>query len=630
MPKFQPNQLKGNDFLLSNGSGAFLLIPVAQIRNERHKEHELENPSKYYGFFWGTQKIVEGWFATADGHLLSPEIQSGFQTDLVTAEKIYQIGQTRIVEEIFVPDGFPAIAISYSGAFGDLEFQPELDIRGRYEHPWVDYKSKIAEGICFTSASGYWAVIGEGEPKQINQYRYKFYPDDFARNDIAERWSHSPCMFKQGASSKERRFYFGFGKEKDEALRNYEKLKVDLEALKRAKSERVKSLLLKHRISTKNELLNKAFGAAVVQFLSIQNGDVLPASGDRWFAGDSGWLRDAAVSLEAYFELGLLERAKRTLNFWLSEDRLNSDGIFADKLEPEPQWRAVDATLWLLRRAGEYAVISGDRAFLEDKGDLLRASLERLIDKRVDAHGLVACKPYETWMDTKFTPREGYPVEVQALFAYDCLLFAKLFEERTARRLARIASATINSINTLYKCKTKVEGVERRYLADHLSPSLQRGSAITPNQLIALDCGLIEEELESDILAVVRAKLAGKGVRTLAPDEVGYFEKHVGDSSYHRGCQWPWLNYMAAKREIKQGKIERAFNHYIYPLIEDILGKSIGGVPELYNGDGTDAIVPKYQTWSLASFIIACKEYERACGRDEGRAQPLTRINKDL
>jgi len=606
MPKFQPTQLRGNDFLLSNGSGAFLLLPLMQIRNDRHKEHELENPSKYHGFFLGTQKIVEGWFATIDGQLLSPEIQTGFQTDLITAEKIYNTNQTKTIEEVFVPDGFPAISVSYSGTFGNLEFQPEFDIRGRYEHPWTEYASEIAGGICFISAMGYWAVIGEGEIRQINQYRYKFYPDDFARNDIAERWSHSPCSLKG------RRFYFGFGKSREEALHNYETLKNDFEALKRAKTERVKSCLLKHRVATKNEALNKAFSAAVIQFLSIQNGDMLPASGDRWFAGDSGWLRDAAISLEAYFELGLFERAKRTINFWLNEDKLNEEGLFADKLEPKPQWRSVDATLWLLRRAGEYAVISKDRLFLEAKSDLLRESLERLIDKRVDARGLLACKPYETWMDTKFTPREGYPIEVQALFAYDCLLYAKLFEEKTASKLTHIAAATMNSINALFKCKTKVEGVERRYLTDCLSPSLERSSAITPNQLIVLDCGLIEEELESDILAIARSKLAGKGVRTLAPEDVGYFEKHVGDSSYHRGCQWPLFNYMAVKREIKQGKAERAFNHYIYPLMEDVLSKNIGGVPELYNGDGTDAIVPKYQTWSLASFIIACKEYERA------------------
>ena len=451
-------------------------------------------------------------------------------------------------------------------------------------------------------------MIGEGEMRQLSQFRYKFYPDDFARSDIAERWSHSPCAIRGS------RFFIGFGKSREDALQNYTKLKTGFEDLKRQKAERLRSLSNKQRISTQNEALAKAFQAAVAQFLSIQNGDRLPASGDRWFAGDSGWLRDSMISLEAYFELGLFDRAKKVLNFWLDPAKMNNEGVFADKVEPQPQWRGIDGTLWLIRRAGEYASIAEDKAFFEQKSDLIRTSLEGLLDRRVNERGLLLCKPYETWMDTRFTPREGYPIEVQALLAYDCLLLTRMYDERFASRLAHIAASTINSL-TLYKCKKKVEGVERRYLADHLSPSLEKGDAITPNQLVALDCGLVDDELEGDILAVVRAKLAGKGVRTLSPDDVGYFEKHVGDGSYHRGCQWPMFNYMAAKREIRHGKVERAFNHYIYPLIDDIIEKSIGGVPELYNGDGTDVAVPKYQTWSLASFIIACKEYERASSR---------------
>ena len=609
MVRFQPKPVPCNDLLLSNGSGAFLLIPVKQVRNQRHKEKEIENGSKYHGFFLGTQKLLEGWFATADGEQLSPEIQAGFQTDLTVAEKAYSLkGGKKVGEEIFVPDGFPAVAVSYSGPFASLEFQPELDIRGRYEHTWTDYTSTFAEGRCISTGKGFWAVMGEGEVKPLGQFRYKFYPDDFSRNDIAERWSHSPCTFRGS------RFFFGFGKTKEEALQSYNKIKAGFEDLKRQKADRLKSLSNKHRISTENEALARAFQAATAQFLSLQNGDRLPASGDRWFAGDSGWLRDAMISLEAYFELGLFDRARKVLEFWLDAGKMNGEGFFADKAEPQPQWRAADATLWLLRRAGEYASLSGDRQFFEAKGDLMRASLEKIIDKRVNERGLLFCKAYETWMDTRFTPREGFPVEVQALFAYDCLLFAKFYDEKFASRLAHIAASTINAL-TLYKCKKKIEGVERRYLADHLSQSLEKGDAITPNQLVALDCGLVDDELEGDILAVVRSKLAGKGIRTLSPDDTGYFEKHVGDGSYHRGCQWPFLNCMAAKREIRHGKVERAFNHYIHPLIDDILEKSVGGVPELYNGDGTDAAVPRYQTWSLASFIIACKEYERASMR---------------
>ncbi|VVC71902.1 Amylo-alpha-1,6-glucosidase [uncultured archaeon] len=615
MPRFTPKMSASSDLLLSNSRGAFLTFPTIQIRNDRHKEREIENPTKYHGFHWGTQKLVESWFASAGGELLSPENQAGFHTDLVTAEKFYSVKGSQVVEEIFVPDSLPAFAVSYYPGPMQIEFQPELDIRDRYAHSHYNYSSTFHGGICLTNSGEWWAAIGEGDIKAKNQYRYKFYPQDFERGDIAESWVHSPCSFKGS------RFHFGFGKSREEALSCLALMKNGFYQLKREKAEKIKSLYAHHRVSTQNEALNRAFHATVAQFLSIQNKDMLPASGDRWFAGDSGWLRDAAISLEAYFELGLYGKAREILSFWLKKELLNDDGIFAEKLEPSPQWKGVDSTLWLLRRAGEYVRFSGDKYFLEDKGPLLRESLSRIIDKRATTRGLLKCNAYETWMDTKFTPREGYPVEIQALFAYDCLLYCSILEEKFCDTLARFAQASTNAIRTLYKCKAKVEGVERKYLCDCLSPALEKAEAITPNQLIVLDCGLADDELENDVLAVVRAKLSGKGVRTLAQEEVGYFSRHVGDCSYHRGSQWPLFNCMAAKAEIRQGKPERAFNSYIYPLMDDALEKNVGGIPELYNGDGSDAAVPKYQSWSMASFIVACKEYERASSGQQKLSQ---------
>ena len=125
MAKFQPRQIQGGDLLLGNGSGAFLLLPQKQMRNPKHKEKEIENPSKYHGFFLGTQKLLEGWFAACDGEQLGPEVQTGFSTDLVSAEKSYSLKNgKKIIEEIFVPDNVHAVAVSYSGPFSSLESSP--------------------------------------------------------------------------------------------------------------------------------------------------------------------------------------------------------------------------------------------------------------------------------------------------------------------------------------------------------------------------------------------------------------------------------------------------------------------------------------------------------------------------
>ena len=614
MAAFKPALDSGGEMLLSNSHGAFIVMPVARIRNLRHAEREQENPSKWHGFSWGRQKILDGWTAYTHSVELSPERQAGFETDLVTAKKTFSVnGAKKVTEEVFVPDRLPALAVSYSGMGQGrcVSLLPEFDMRDRYSNAKGEYTYSVEAGKCYLSCGGSWAAMGSdcGRLLDVSKYRFKSYPEDAARHDTSDYWCFSPCEMEG------EKFFFGFGRSREEAARNFSALKCGMAQFALIKKEKLSALYSEHALGAAEPEVNRAFDAVAAQLLSLEHGGALGASGDKWFAGDSGWLRDACISLEAFFELGLFRQAREVLSFWLTWDKMNAEGLFADRAEPEFSWRGVDGTLWLLRRAAEYVRLTGDKRFFEEHGGLMHESIERIADKRVNGKGLVLCKPQETWMDTRFTPRDGYPVEVQALFAYDCLLFCSLYTEKFTSRLAVLAAATNNSLNSLYRVRRAVGGREYAYLADRLTGSLEQVAELTPNQLIAFDCGVIEKEVEMHALAAVRDLLAGRGVRTLAPDEKGYFARHAGDESYHRGSQWPWLNYMAAKAEIRHGGVQTAFQYYLAPLVPGILGRDVGGVPELYNGDGSEALVPRYQTWSLASFIVACKEYARAMNK---------------
>ena len=605
MAKIAPALSASNDLLLSNSAGVFLVLPAKQARNPKHKEKEICNPCKYNGLFWGTQKLVDSWLASIAGKELSPELQDGFLTDLVTAEKSYSPAGKKIIEEIFIPDFVPALAVSYFGEFASLDFQPELDIRDRYSSKWTDYGNTYAEHACVSSSQGFFIAMGsDAGLKPLHQYRYKFYEQDYERGDIAERWAHSPCILSG------KRFFFGLGKSEREALENQERVRRDLEEMKLKKAERLNSLWSRLRTNLPGSGLATAYQLSLAQFLSIQNGAHLPASGDRWFAGDAGWLRDTMISLEAYFELGLLDQAKEIIRTWLRRENMSNEGRFAERLEPK-QWSSMDGTLWLLRRFGEFCMLSKDRHFLAENIGLVQDSLGRLVESRSTEQGFLKCNPYETWMDTKFTPRDGYPIEVQSLFIHDCRLLSPLLEEKFASKLLRISTSAFNSLSQ-FKCSEKANGTGRKYLADHISPTHSKSAFLTPNQLIAIDCGVVEPEMQADILSLSREKLAGKGVRTLAQGEISYFDKHVGDYSYHRGPQWPFLNMFAAKAEIRSGSPQNALKFYLQPLVEGVISQNPGGVSELYNGDGSNALVPHYQTWSLASFIVMCREYGRA------------------
>ena len=98
-----------------------------------------------------------------------------------------------------------------------------------------------------------------------------------------------------------------------------------------------------------------------------------------------------------------------------------------------------DAPLWLLVAVSDLCKAEGNLSFLNKvirpDGTTLRQTLESVADgiragtpngiKMDPESGLVVSPPHFTWMDTNYpagTPREGYPVEIQALW-YAALKF---------------------------------------------------------------------------------------------------------------------------------------------------------------------------------------------------------------
>lgn len=592
---------RSRDYLASNGAGLFLLIPTKQCRNE--KQSEVQNRSKWHGLFLKTQKLLEGWNTEVDNVILSPENQTGFETDLSSVFRKFKVNDKEVVEEVFLPDKLSAFALTYSGNFESVLIQPEFDIRGRYSNNASEYETKIVEDAACISAENFFVYFGFGKIDFLDQYRYKKYQEDLERKDSAERWVYSPVKMES------KKLFFGFGKSLAEAKNNFERIKYDLSIFKTEKRSKTASLLEKYKLNSEGTELDTAYSLAVRQLLSIKNDSLLPASGDRWFAGDEGWARDAAIALEAFFELGLFNDAKGILDFWIDGKKQREDGRLLNRINPLT-YNSSDATLWLLRRLGEYVNLTNDFEFFRKKDKIARRVFDG-IRKNYLSKWLVRSGPSETWMDTKFTPREGYPIEIQALFIYDCAICSKLFMDAYGDGLMELAKKCMESFKE-FKISKKLGEKEWHFLADHITPDGIKTNLITPNQLIAIDCDLVTDELKKEILELVREKLAGVGIRSLAPEEKGYYAKHVGDQSYHRGTQWPWMNHLAAKAEISLGNKAAAYQVYIKPLVDKILRGNLGGVSEIYNGDGSECMAPHYQTWSLASFIVAAKKFKEA------------------
>jgi len=183
-----------------------------------------------------------------------------------------------------------------------------------------------------------------------------------------------------------------------------------------------------------------------------------------------------------------------------------------------------------------------------------------------DDTGLIFSPSHYTWMDTNHpagTPREGYPVEIQALW-FAALTFLADIDE--APRWKALASQVRESLQTLYRLP------DRNYLADCLlaepgTPARDAtpDNALRSNQLLAITLGAIEDrDLARGILAASERLLIPGAIRSLADQPVSpplpvyrdgallndperpFWGHYSGDEdtrrkpAYHNGTAWTW------------------------------------------------------------------------------------------
>ncbi len=190
---------------------------------------------------------------------------------------------------------------------------------------------------------------------------------------------------------------------------------------------------------------------------------------------------------------------------------------------------------------------------------------------RVDSEsGLVFSPAHFTWMDTDYpagTPRQGYPIEIQALWYAALCLLARVDSPENQQNWQHLATKVQASILNLFRQKDLV------YLSDCLHASDGESAAravpddaLRPNQLLAITLGAVNDEhICNGILAACEALLVPGAIRSLAdrpvvhPIEIvhqgniisdphhPYRGKYIGDEdtrrkpAYHNGTAWTWL-----------------------------------------------------------------------------------------
>ncbi len=388
------------------------------------------------------------------------------------------------------------------------------------------------------------------------------------------------------------------------------------------------------------ELLERSLRA----FLARREEGLTVIAGYPWFLD---WGRDTLIACRGLLASGQAEAAGLILRTFAS---LEEGGTLPNMLgaESTADRDTSDAPLWLAVACEEAAehlgaeflqAAAGERTVLEvltSLGEHLRAGARNGV--RMDPASRLMWSPaHFTWMDTRYpmgSPREGYPVEIQALWIRLLRLLAWLgapsdrepWAETAARAEASLEAFWLEDRGWFADVLLAGDGVPaaKALPADHLRP----------NQLLLVSLGLVTgDRARLAVAACARHLLVPGGLRSLAPLPVTvplpipapwggtlndpvqpYQGRYDGDEdtrrkpAYHNGTAWVWqlpllceALDLAWEGDPAARSTARAWLGTVGPL----LGTGcLGQLPEILDGDaphtprGCDA-----QAWSVSEAL---------------------------
>ena len=229
----------------------------------------------------------------------------------------------------------------------------------------------------------------------------------------------------------------------------------------------------------------------------------------------------------------------------------------------ELTYGCMDTTLWYfyaldhyLRATNDYALLDELYQHLVDSIDWhIRGTVNGLqvdtIDGLLQAHSKAL-----TWMnasihDVPATPREGKPVEVNALWYHALSLMHEWsqWQQQRGRTLSNPAYYEEHSKRCKESFRLRFWYAPGGYLYDVVDGPGGDDTAFRPNQLLALSLRypVLDNKYWQAVFELVTQRLLTPyGLRTLAPGETGYQSQLKGNHeeqlrALHQGSTWPWL-----------------------------------------------------------------------------------------
>jgi predicted glycogen debranching enzyme len=393
--------------------------------------------------------------------------------------------------------------------------------------------------------------------------------------------------------------------------------------------------------------LETALSTALDQYVVRRGAFNTVIAGFPWFLD---WGRDTLIVVRGLVAAGKLATSKTILlQFAQFEDR----GTLPNMIRGDDAGNrdTSDAPLWFFTACADLVAAEGDHAFLDQQcgGRTVRQILIDMATALIDGtpngirmdpeSGLIYSPSHFTWMDTNYpagTPRQGYPIEIQALW-HAALVFLALVDGNDARRWTTLAERVSTSIADLFWHP------QRGYLSDclHARPGQPAAAAnaddhLRPNQLLAVTLGAVTTPgIVQTILRACQCLLVPGAIRSLADRPVvvplaverdgtllnnpkaPYWGRYLGDEdtcrkpAYHNGTAWTWPFPLFCEAWVAcYGASGRdAALAWLSSSVTVINSHCVGHVPEILDGDaphhqrGCDA-----QAWGVSELLRVWKK----------------------
>ena len=360
-------------------------------------------------------------------------------------------------------------------------------------------------------------------------------------------------------------------------------------------------------------------------------------AGYPWFLD---WGRDTLIALRGLIAADMLLESKQIICQFASfeEEGTLPNTLYGRKVGNRD---TSDAPLWLFVAAHDLIDKENSLQLLQAdcNGRKLLQVLESIAENylRGTANGISVCAEtglvfspsHFTWMDTNYpaaTPREGYPVEIQALWISALQLLAKITEKAQWADLAEKARVNLQE---LFYADANVGFSDCLHAAPGTSARLAKADDLCrPNQLLAITLGALDShKTQRHILRATQQLLVPGGIRSLADQKVNtpqpiyfhgdllndpmapYWGTYIGNEdrrrkpAYHNGTAWGWMlpSYSEALF-LTFGKSAQPAVHALHNLAAGTLLRGcLGHLPEILDGNTPHQLrgCPA-QAWSIS------------------------------